>query len=210
MNVCLLWVLCVVRYRSLRRIDHSSRGVLLTVARCCVWSRNLELEEAKTRYRAVKNTTTMGCNAKKTNKLIIKALIDTKSWMKLYVVRGSNKQIIRSSFLALCTCVSKETEGNKDKGNSQEGLSKYWHILPEYTASRFRIQKASHLCFIIWTHNSRTKPRTLRHEGLRLFGSNFTATGCIHHQSLRSAAFEMSVQYPVTGAPGSSETSVYL
>ena len=38
MDVCLLWVLCVVRYRSLRRADHSSRGVLLTVV-CRVWSR---------------------------------------------------------------------------------------------------------------------------------------------------------------------------
>jgi len=42
MAVCLLWVLCVVRQRSLRRADHSSRGVLPTVARPCVWSRNLE------------------------------------------------------------------------------------------------------------------------------------------------------------------------
>jgi len=33
-----------------------------------VWSRNLENEEAKVRYRAVKNTTTMGFNARKTNK----------------------------------------------------------------------------------------------------------------------------------------------
>jgi hypothetical protein len=41
MDVCLLWELCVVRYRSLRRADHSSRGVLPTVVRCCVWSRNL-------------------------------------------------------------------------------------------------------------------------------------------------------------------------
>jgi hypothetical protein len=32
---------CVVSYRSLRRIDHSSRGVLLTVART-VWSRIIE------------------------------------------------------------------------------------------------------------------------------------------------------------------------
>jgi hypothetical protein len=36
--------------------------------RRCVWSRNLENEEAKARYRAVENTTTMGCNARKTNK----------------------------------------------------------------------------------------------------------------------------------------------
>jgi len=31
MVVCLLWVLCVVRHRSLRRADHSSRGVLPTL-----------------------------------------------------------------------------------------------------------------------------------------------------------------------------------
>jgi len=31
MDVCLLWVLGVVRYRSLPRGDHSSRGVLPTV-----------------------------------------------------------------------------------------------------------------------------------------------------------------------------------
>ena len=36
---CLLWVLCVVRYRSLRRADHSSRGVLPTVVAslCVIW-----------------------------------------------------------------------------------------------------------------------------------------------------------------------------
>jgi hypothetical protein len=33
MDVCLLCVLCVVRLRSLRRADHSSRGDLPTVAR---------------------------------------------------------------------------------------------------------------------------------------------------------------------------------
>jgi len=31
MDVCLLWVLCVVRYRFVRRADHSSRGVLPSV-----------------------------------------------------------------------------------------------------------------------------------------------------------------------------------
>jgi len=31
MDVCFLWVLCVVRWRSLRRSDHSSRGVLPSV-----------------------------------------------------------------------------------------------------------------------------------------------------------------------------------
>jgi len=31
MDVCLLWVLCVVKYRSLHQADHSSRGILLSV-----------------------------------------------------------------------------------------------------------------------------------------------------------------------------------
>jgi hypothetical protein len=35
--------------RSLRRADHSSRGVLPTVVRRCVWSRNLKNEEAMAR-----------------------------------------------------------------------------------------------------------------------------------------------------------------
>ena len=41
MDDCFLWVLCIVR-----RADHSSRGVLPTVMRRCVWSRNLKNEEA--------------------------------------------------------------------------------------------------------------------------------------------------------------------
>ena len=31
LDVCLLWVLCVFRFRSLRWVDHSSRGVLPNV-----------------------------------------------------------------------------------------------------------------------------------------------------------------------------------
>jgi len=49
MNVCLLWVLCFVRYRSLRRANHSSREDLPTVVRHFVWSRNLKKEGAMTR-----------------------------------------------------------------------------------------------------------------------------------------------------------------
>jgi hypothetical protein len=45
MDVCRV-CLCVVRWRSLRRTDHSSRGVLPNVERCCVWSRSLVNEEA--------------------------------------------------------------------------------------------------------------------------------------------------------------------
>ena len=37
------------------------------MARRCLCSRNLENEEAKARYRAVENTTTMEYNARKTN-----------------------------------------------------------------------------------------------------------------------------------------------
>ena len=42
-------MLCVVRQKSLRRADHSSRGVPAIVVRRCVWSRNLKNEEAMTR-----------------------------------------------------------------------------------------------------------------------------------------------------------------
>ena len=38
MDVCLLWMLCVVRYRSLRRADHSSTGVLPSVISLSVLS----------------------------------------------------------------------------------------------------------------------------------------------------------------------------
>jgi hypothetical protein len=44
MYVCLLLVLCVVKYRSLRRADHSSRRVLPSVVRV-ERSRNLVNEE---------------------------------------------------------------------------------------------------------------------------------------------------------------------
>ena len=43
---CECCVLCVVRWRSLRRSDHSSRGVVPTAVRRCVWSKNLKKEEA--------------------------------------------------------------------------------------------------------------------------------------------------------------------
>jgi hypothetical protein len=46
MDVFLLWLFRFVRERSLRRADHPSRGVLPTVMRLCVWSRNLVNEEA--------------------------------------------------------------------------------------------------------------------------------------------------------------------
>ena len=46
MDVCLLWASSAVRQRSLRRVDHSSGGVLPTVVCRCVCSRNLANEEA--------------------------------------------------------------------------------------------------------------------------------------------------------------------
>jgi hypothetical protein len=45
---------CCVFVRSLRRADHSSRGVLPTVLCHYVWSRNLKTEKAKTRKWVVK------------------------------------------------------------------------------------------------------------------------------------------------------------
>jgi hypothetical protein len=61
---CLLWVLCVVRKRSLRVADHSSRGVLPTVVRRCVWYRNHVNEETMAHWGVVApktNTETNSC-----------------------------------------------------------------------------------------------------------------------------------------------------
>jgi len=52
-GACMLWVFYVVRYRPVRRADHSSRGLLPTVVRRCVGSRNLVNEEAMTHWGAV-------------------------------------------------------------------------------------------------------------------------------------------------------------
>jgi hypothetical protein len=50
MDVRLLWVLCVLRLRSLRQIDLSSRGVLLSLVRRCGWYRTLKNEEGIARF----------------------------------------------------------------------------------------------------------------------------------------------------------------
>ena len=44
MDICLLWVMNIVKYRSLWQADLSSTEVLLPVVRHCVWSRNLKNE----------------------------------------------------------------------------------------------------------------------------------------------------------------------
>jgi hypothetical protein len=54
MDVCLLWVLCVVTERSLRRADPSSIGVVPTVVSHCVWSRNFKNEAAMVRVGLVR------------------------------------------------------------------------------------------------------------------------------------------------------------
>jgi hypothetical protein len=48
----LLWVLCVVRYRSLRRDGLSPRGVIPSVVCRWVWSRHLKNEEVTTRFES--------------------------------------------------------------------------------------------------------------------------------------------------------------
>ena len=48
-NICLLCVLYVVRWRSLRWADHPLIGVLPSVVCRCLWSINLQNEEAITR-----------------------------------------------------------------------------------------------------------------------------------------------------------------
>jgi len=48
-NISLFSVLCLLKQISLRRADHSSRGVLPTVVRRYVWSRNIKNKETMNR-----------------------------------------------------------------------------------------------------------------------------------------------------------------
>ena len=54
---------------AIYEVDHSSRGALPTVARRCVWSRNLVREEVIARYRAAKYKPTMVCSASRKNNI---------------------------------------------------------------------------------------------------------------------------------------------
>ena len=53
-------MLCVIRYRSLRRANYSSRGVLPTAARRCVLSRNLMTEEALAQWGLLRQKQNQG------------------------------------------------------------------------------------------------------------------------------------------------------
>ena len=81
-------MLYVVRYRSLRRADQSFRGVLPTVVRRCVWSRNLVNEKALIHWGAV---------APKTNKQKNKQLHFLKMSVGWDVISGSHGQFITDS-----------------------------------------------------------------------------------------------------------------
>ena len=75
---------CVVRQRSLRRADPSSRGVLPTVLCHCVWSRNLHNEAAWTRVGL------LGQREKKKVPLVFKVVTGAESsWSDTnYLISG--------------------------------------------------------------------------------------------------------------------------
>ena len=65
---------------SLRRADHSSRGVLPTVVRCCVWFRNLVNEEALTHWGLSRPKET---NIYAHDKIIITYNFIRNKWLKI-------------------------------------------------------------------------------------------------------------------------------
>jgi hypothetical protein len=67
--------------------------------RLCV-IRNLEHEEAKARYRVVKNTTTMGCNARKTNKQT--EVKNEHSYTSLFPIRRHGKDRVYGTIRTSC------------------------------------------------------------------------------------------------------------
>jgi hypothetical protein len=88
MSVCRV---VFVWYRSLRRADHSSRGVLPTVVRRCVWSRNLVNEEALAHWGAV---------APKTNKQTNKHTY--LAWIFFNIVEVNNRLFPCSGSIIYC------------------------------------------------------------------------------------------------------------
>jgi len=83
MDICLLWVSCVVRWRSLRRADRSSRGVLPTVV-CRVWSINL-VNEAMTRVGSQRHK-------KKCKMNTMHVIWDIPHWGNLWSVADRQKR----------------------------------------------------------------------------------------------------------------------
>jgi hypothetical protein len=89
-------VLCVVRKRSLRRADHSSRGVLPTVVRRCVWSRNLVNEEALAQWGRLrqKQTKILSINQwSRTKEMFTRVTFVLKSQWVTYQDRLSERHI---------------------------------------------------------------------------------------------------------------------
>jgi len=91
MDIRLLWVLCVVRQKSLRRADHSSRGVLPTVMRRYVWSRNFVNEEVMAHWGLSRQ--------KQRNKPSIVRILE-KWWLLLYGLwtRNASRKFLSNSF----------------------------------------------------------------------------------------------------------------
>jgi len=79
-------VIVVCCQRSLRRIDHSSKEVLPTVARRCMWSTNLENEEAKSCYSAVKIHQWVVTPRKQTNSITLSMLNTLSSICHWYLL----------------------------------------------------------------------------------------------------------------------------
>ena len=65
----------------MRRADHSSRGVLLTVVRRCVWSRNRVNEEDLAHWRAVAPKTNLFINIWLRPNILTLDLLPSCTWM---------------------------------------------------------------------------------------------------------------------------------
>ena len=78
---------CVFSGRSLRRADHSSRGVLPTVVRRCVWSINLDNDEALAHYGGSRAINTEN-NVRKGNFFMIQYNLKPLICPTIYVTFG--------------------------------------------------------------------------------------------------------------------------
>jgi len=104
------------QYRSLRRTDHASRGVLPNVVRSCVWSRNLNNEEAMARLGPQRHSHTHTHTHTHTKCIYIYIFIlhmspKTKVWLQLHPIRSFSVQTFQIYLVhilsATCSCFAR-------------------------------------------------------------------------------------------------------
>jgi hypothetical protein len=141
----------------------------------CDQERNLKLEEAKACYRAVKNTATMGCNTRKTNKQTTLTWLQTK--------------------LKNVTFVASAVTWSKGKGRLWKNVKNVWLVISTVSKSLLQfifpkfiivltclyVKESEEISSVrIWTYNSRQADRHCYYLSCKMTAPNFNANTCLN------------------------------